>query len=107
MSNVTISEHPADPVKAWLLNGCDGRLRPNEVRLTQSTDAASRDARHFELVLPDPEGETWSADDLAELRRAVRDKALEVGLRYPWYVVPRTEHDEAVEDDSDLPPEDD
>lgn len=103
MAHSALVEYPAEQVREWLLNEWDGRLRPREVHAAQDSDADGRSAWFFELVLPDPEGETWHADDLAELRRAVRDKALEVGLSYPWYLLPRTEQEEAVEDDADLP----
>ena len=103
MVRPTVAEHPAEKLKHWLLHEWGGRLRPFEVRSVQAEDADGRDAWFFLLILPEPEEETWDADDLAELRRGVRDKALEVGLTYPWYLVPRTEHDEPVEDESDLP----
>lgn len=66
-------------------------------------DADGREAWYFVLILPKPEGETWDAESLAELERGLRDKALEVGLPYPWYVVPRTGEDTVPEDDRDLP----
>lgn len=101
----TVAEPAAEEVKRWLLEDWAGLLRPRSVQPLRSEDADGRDAWFFVLTLPDPEEEeeTWNADDLADLRRAVRDKALEVGLSYPWYVVPRTERDEPVEDARDLP----
>lgn len=40
-------------------------------------------------------GETWDPGEFAALQRAIRDKALEVGLSYPWYVIPRPDEEES------------
>lgn len=78
MTGPTVAEHPAEEVKRWLLDQWQGRLRPSEVNARRAEDADGRDAWYFMVILPEPDRETWNADDLAELRRAVRDKALEV-----------------------------
>jgi hypothetical protein len=78
MTGPTVAEHPAEEVKRWLLDQWQGRLRPSEVNARRAEDADGRDAWYFMVILSEPDRETWNADDLAELRRAVRDKALEV-----------------------------
>jgi len=46
----------------------------------------------------------WDAEALGALDIDVRDKALELGLQYPWLVFVRASHgDEPMEDDEDLP----
>lgn len=59
------------------------------------------------LLFPSPTGDTWDAGQFAELQRAIRDKALEVGLPFPWYVIPRDagEIEPVPEDDKGLPDE--
>jgi len=75
MTGPTVAEHPAEEVKRWLLDQWQGRLRPSEVNARRAEDADGRDAWYFMVILSEPDRETWNADDLAELRRAVRDKA--------------------------------
>jgi hypothetical protein len=103
MSSSTVAEGPVEELKRWLLHDWKGSLRPDDVTPLRGEDADGREAWYLLLTLPEPDRETWDPDDLAELRRAIRDKALEVGLAYPWYVVPRTGHEERVEDELDLP----
>lgn len=97
------AENPVEAVRSWLLEQWDGELRPNDVTALQSEDSEGRDAWYFVVILPEPKDETWDAAAIADLQRGIRDKALEVGLQYPWYVVPRTRNDEIPEDDEDLP----
>lgn len=100
-------ENPVETLKQWLLNDWKGALRPTEVMAVRGEDADGRDAWYFEIVLPDPLDETWDAAELSRLQHGVRDKALEVGLAYPWYVIPRTKDDETPEDEEDLPDDSD
>lgn len=83
MSLPTAAEDPVQALQDWLTDGWNGPLQPSDVIALHGEDAEERDAWFFYLVLPDPVGETWDADQFAELQRAFRDKALEVGLPYP------------------------
>lgn len=103
MATAALPENPVEAVREWLLHDWRGALRPIDVFPLLADDADGREARFFVVVLPDPEDETWDPVALADLERAFRDKALEVGLPYPWYVLPRTQGDEVPEDDEDLP----
>ncbi len=109
MSSPVAAESPVEALSRWLTDEWAGPLRPTEVIPFRGEDAEEREAWYFVLVLPAPSGETWDPEEFAELQRAIRDRALEVGLPYPWYVVPRTAADESedavLEDDSDLPEE--
>lgn len=79
-----------------------GSLRPSDVLTEIAQDADDRRAFYFTVVLPDPQGLSWDVEDLNDLNRAVRDKALEVHLPYPWYVLPRGQSDEPQADDDDI-----
>lgn len=104
MATQTLPENPVEAVKEWLLHDWKGSLRPIDVAPLLSEDSDGRDAWFFVVILPPPQDETWDPAELAELQRGLRDKALEVGLPYPWYVVPRSQGEEEVpEDDEDLP----
>lgn len=104
MSASVAAENPAHALQRWLTDERVGPLKPERVDLIRSEDADEREAWYFYLILPDPAGETWDPEQFAQLQREFRDKALELGLPYPWYVIPRTAaSDEVVaEDDSDV-----
>lgn len=96
------TERPEELVSQWLTNDWAGELRPLRVDVTSGEDWRGRESWYFHLILPDPVGDTWDPDAFAEIQRAIRDKALEVGLSYPWYVLPEIEDDDTVyEDDFD------
>lgn len=48
-------------------------------------DSVGEVGTFFELVLDDPEGETWPVEDLFDLRRQIREAALDAGLSGPFY----------------------
>lgn len=51
---------------------------------------------------PEPEP-TWSPDDIAALERAIRDKALELRITWPWliHIQPETPEIEGSEEEED------
>lgn len=95
----TAVDRPEEELRTWLEQQPVGTLRPIEVSVTRAQDADDRDAWFFRVVLPDPsEGQdTWPAEDIDNLQRKTRDRALELGLAWPWYV--------RFEPESDEPPE--
>ncbi len=101
VSQGVVADSPAEAIRRWLLDEWNGALRPQEVLNLFGEDADGRDAWYFVVLLPEPAEETWDPEALSDLARGVRDKALEVGLPYPWYVVPRTASDEAQEEDEE------
>lgn len=108
MASTLAANNPVEAIRKWLTNDWDGPLRPVDVIAVRGEDAEEREAWFLTLLFPSPTGETWDAVQFAELQRAIRDKALEVGLPYPWYVIPRAvdvEEEPIPEDDMDLPDE--
>lgn len=107
MSASVTAEDPVQAMQHWLTEERSGPLKPLRVDVTRGEDADERDAWYFYLILPDPAGETWDTEQFARLQREFRDKALSVGLPYPWYVIPRTASREnlVLEDDRDPPDE--
>lgn len=101
MSQVA-ADSPAEVIRHWLTEDWKGPLRPLRVEAVHAEDAEDRESWFFYLVLPSPSGETWDPGEFAALQRAIRDKALEVGLSYPWYVIPRPDEEESeLEDDAE------
>ncbi len=96
------ADRPVEVIRHWLTEDWEGPLRPIRVEAVQADDAEDRESWFFYLVLPAPSGETWDPEEFAALQRAIRDKALDVGLSYPWYVIPRSDEEEsALEDDAE------
>lgn len=100
-SRIAPVEHPEEKLREWLAGRRFGTLQPLEVSVHRDVDADGREAWFFVVVLPDPEeGEdTWSVDDVNLLHRQTRDKALELGLDWPWYLHLRPAHDYAAENE--------
>lgn len=107
MSASIAAENPVHALRHWLTDERVGPLRPKRVDVIRGEDADEREAWYFYLILPDPEGETWNPAEFAQLQREFRDKALELALPFPWYVIPRTaaSGEVAAEDDADVPDE--
>lgn len=105
MSAPVAAENPVDALQRWLTKERTGPLKPLRVDVIRGEDADDRDAWYFHLILPEPSGETWDPEQFALLQREFRDKALDLGLPYPWYVIPHTAPTEepVLEDDADLP----
>lgn len=97
----------AERVRAWIEAQTIGGVRPREVTSQRGEDAASEPAWWFVVRLPDPAPDvgTWPVDVLNAFDRAVRDKALEEELSWPWYVayLPENEEDQEDEDQLQLP----
>ena len=56
-------------------------------------DADNENAVYVNLVLSDPEGPTWSVDDVQALRREVRQLLVAHPPGVPFYVTLRPEHE--------------
>jgi hypothetical protein len=97
-------EDAAERVRAWLADQTFGSLHPRTVELGRAEDSTGELAWYFDVVLPDPDpGEgTWPVAQLEEIDRATRDRALELGVPWPWYVRVRPETDEQQVDEDDL-----
>lgn len=106
MSTSVAAENPVHALQHWLTDERVGPLKPERVDAIRGEDADDREAWYFYLILPEPTGETWDPEQFAQLQREFRDKALEFGLPYPWYVIPRTAtSDEGAEEDDADPPD--
>lgn len=94
----------AEALRAWLAEQTFGSVRPVEVRLRRDQDSTGDEAWFVEVVLPNPDPDvgTWPVDDLIDLDRATRDKALEIGVSWPWYVLVKPETDEPQADEDEL-----
>jgi hypothetical protein len=86
---------PEKVLCAWLEGQTFGGLRVLGVGVCRDFDADDREAWFFDVTLPDPPEDlgTWPVADINDLRRQARDKALEVGLGWPWYFRFRPQHD--------------
>lgn len=93
-------DHPEELLQRWLSEQRIGGHQPVSVSVSKSSDAEDRQAWFFEITLPNPSSgaETWSPSDLELLQRGARDKALEVGLDWPWFFRFKPESDEAPEE---------
>lgn len=94
----------AQEVREWLATETFGGLRAVDVSLVRQEDASGEDAWFFVVRLPDPDPEigTWPVETLNGLARATRDKALELEISWPWYVVFLPESEEEQEDEEQL-----
>jgi hypothetical protein len=92
---VTEVDHPEEVLRAWLEDQTFGSLHALEVRVSRDLDADDRAAWFFDVVLPDPPEDlgTWPVNDINDFHRRTRDKALEIGLDWPWYLRFRPQHD--------------
>jgi hypothetical protein len=101
----TSGEARAQELQHWLETQkfVAGRV-PQRVEIRREVDADERPAWFFVVTLDDPPEDqgTWPLDTTMELRRNVWDKALELGLPWPWYIRLRPEHDDPVDDDDGL-----
>lgn len=93
----------AEDVRRWLSEQSFGRLRPLSVDLHREESAEGEEAWFFVVVLPDPDPNegTWPVDELSDLDRGTRDRAIEAGVSWPWYVVFKPESDEQQEDEDE------
>ena len=94
----------ANDLRGWLEGEAFGGLRPVRVELARQEDASGDEAWFFIVRLPDPDPSTgtWPAEPLNELARATRDRALELGVSWPWYIVFLPENEEEQEDEDQL-----
>lgn len=85
---MTTVEDRAEALRAWLSKQKVGQASPVEVQVRRAVDSEDREAWYFEIILVNPaaDADTWSAEDLNKLQLLARDKALELGLEWPWYL---------------------
>lgn len=97
----------ARAVQAWLAGQTFGNLRPTQVELRREEDASGQEAWFFVVSLPNPDPDvgTWPVDTLNQVARETRDKAISLGVTWPWYTVffPESEEDQEDEDQLQLP----
>lgn len=90
----------AEALRAWLLNQEFLGLAPVDVELRIEEDLRDEQMLIILVTLPTPDpGDTWSINATRRMSLAVRDKALDLGLAWPWYVRLRPEHEEPVADE--------
>ena len=94
----------ASELRTWLQGETFDGLKPLSVEPVRQEDASGEEAWFFVVRLPDPDPETgtWPGETLNELARATRDKALELGVSWPWYIVFLPESDDEQEDEDQL-----
>lgn len=99
-------EEIAEELREWLTGFETGRYRPVDVEKRRDENQSGEDAWFFEVKLPNPTAEegTWAVDDINRLAIALRDRALERGLPWPWHVRFVPEHDEPQDGDDEDPP---
>ncbi|MBI2706403.1 MAG: hypothetical protein HYX32_14115 [Actinobacteria bacterium] len=99
-TQATAVDHPEEVLRKWLATQTFGSLHALQVAVSRDLDADDRESWFFDLVLPNPaEGQdTWPVEELNTLHLATRDKALAVGLAWPWYVRFRPESEEPQEE---------
>jgi hypothetical protein len=101
-SSVAADRDQVEQLREWLRYQTVGTDHPTRVEARQDEDAEGRAAWYLVVTLPVPRGsDTWPVDGVAELDRKTRDKALELGVPWPWYVVIRPDEDEAAADEDD------
>ncbi len=92
----------AERVRAWIAEQTVSGLHPTDVVGYRAEDSAGDEAWFFDvrLPVPDPQGGSWDVEALNTFVRAVRDKALDESLSWPWYIgfLPETEEDQEDED---------
>ena len=90
----------AEIMRKWLEEQ-DGIIKPLSVAAVHDENFSGEPSWFFTIVLPVPDSPTgtWDSSALLDLKIAFRDKALEVGLTYPWYVQPKPEFDDVPHED--------
>lgn len=96
---MTVLDDRASGLRDWLAGHTVGSLHPMDVTVDRDVDSAGDEAWYFTIVLANPVAgaDTWEVDDLDQFQREARDKALELGLDWPWYL--------RFEPESDVEPE--
>lgn len=94
----------AEEIREWLAGETIDGLKPVSVVLQRQEDASGDEGWFFVVRLPDPDpaAGTWPPETLNELARATRDKALEIGISWPWHIVFLPVNDEDQEDEEQL-----
>jgi hypothetical protein len=107
-SPLVAKQDPVGLLEEWLRQQMIGDERPQRVEARQDEDAEGRPAWYLVVTLPVPSGsDTWPVEAVAELDRRTRDKALELGVPWPWYLSLRPDQEDgpADEDVENVPDE--
>jgi hypothetical protein len=103
--DVGVEQRPIDILVRWLRDEWDGPYVFTDVRVDRHETAdGSAEAWYIFPVIEGGPDTDFDAADLSEVDIAVRDKAMELGLEYPWFVfVQVSDPDEPMEDDDPDP----
>lgn len=88
----------------WLDGRDFGSIHVAEVDARRVPDSEGDVALRLTLVAPLDGRETWDLEDIHDLELAVRKKALELGVEWPWQVELRPDVDESQEEDAEPEP---
>jgi hypothetical protein len=103
--DVGVEQRPIDILVRWLRDEWDGPYVFTDVRVDrhETADGSAEACYIFPVIKGGPDTD-FDAADLSEVDIAVRDKAMELGLEYPWFVfVQVSDPDEPMEDDDPDP----
>lgn len=88
----------------WLAGREFGSIRVTDVDARRVSDSEGDVALRLTLIAPLDGRETWDLKDIHDLEFAVREKALELGVDWPWQVELRPDVDEPQEEDAEPEP---
>lgn len=89
----------------WLENREFGSLAIRSVEATRTEDSAGDLALRLVLTAPVGDQPTWELAAVRHLDSAVRDKALALGVEWPWYIELRPDVEEDQEEDTTPDPD--
>jgi hypothetical protein len=95
----------ADELVSWLKSTPFGFLRAIAATAIRDLDAVDDEAWFFVVTIAAPQSdgrdpwvpsgaEQWSVGDIVDMDREFRDRAIEKGLSWPWYLSVRPETDD-------------
>ncbi len=89
----------------WLRARRFGSVQIIAVNSVRTEDSEGDVALRLELTIPLGDRTTWPLADVRALELAVREKALELGVQWPWYVDFRPDVDEPQQEDTEPEPD--
>lgn len=102
-SDASVGHRPIDALSRWLRDEWVGPYDFIDVRVDRHETADGEDVAWY--IFPVIEGgpdTDFDAEHLSQVDIAVRDKAMELGVEYPWLVFVRvSDPDEPMADDDD------
>ena len=103
--DVGVEQRPIDLLVRWLRHEWQGPYEFIDVRFDRHETAdGEREAWYIFPVIEGGPDADFDADELSEVDIAVRDKAMELGLEYPWFVFLKvSDPEEPMEDDDPDP----